>query len=214
MPRCFHAFSCYFETLARAYGLDALETGSAGEAPLPEVDARTFLGLIWATHAERFPAIGEEEDIPPSRSGRRPGRSRDSRGLRGLAHGSPAPKSRTRRFSAPRSGRSSLCAPPRTPLPAPGSATTRLRSGRASVGFSIFFARSPSWYAIARQACAAVASSRYRVPIGLRSRQRACMLALSAVLGFQCLTPMNGESLTRSLNKARRLRIHTAEPHR
>lgn len=32
-------------------------------------------------------------------------------------------------------------------------------SGPRIVGFSIFFARSPSWYAIARQAVAAVASS-------------------------------------------------------
>lgn len=57
------AFSRYLEKLVRAYGLDAIET-QASERPVPsDTDAQAFLDLIWATHAERFPAIGEGEDI-------------------------------------------------------------------------------------------------------------------------------------------------------
>jgi hypothetical protein len=72
VSRCFHAFSRYFETLRALRARCPRDTVGRG-GPLREVDARTFLDLIWATHAERFPAIGEEEDIRPSRSGRRLG---------------------------------------------------------------------------------------------------------------------------------------------
>ena len=40
--------------------------------------------------------------------------------------------------------------------------------GPLVVGFSIFFARSPSWYARARHACAAVASSESVKSMGMR----------------------------------------------
>jgi hypothetical protein len=58
------AFSRYLEKLVRAYALDALE-GQADElqAAPSERDARAFLDLLWATHAERFKALGEGEDI-------------------------------------------------------------------------------------------------------------------------------------------------------
>ena len=58
------AFSRYLEKLVRAYALDALE-GQPDElqAAASEHDARAFLDLLWATHAERFKALGEGEDI-------------------------------------------------------------------------------------------------------------------------------------------------------
>jgi hypothetical protein len=57
------AFSRYLEKLVRAYALDAIER-QAGEQSAPsERDARAFLDLLWATHAERFKALGEGEDI-------------------------------------------------------------------------------------------------------------------------------------------------------
>jgi hypothetical protein len=54
------AFSQYLE----AYALDAIER-EADELPAAasERDARAFLDLLWATHAERFKALGEGEDI-------------------------------------------------------------------------------------------------------------------------------------------------------
>ena len=57
------AFSRYLEKLVRAYALDAIET-QARELRIPsDTDAQAFLDLIWATHAQRFPALGEGEDI-------------------------------------------------------------------------------------------------------------------------------------------------------
>jgi hypothetical protein len=58
------AFSRYLEKLVRAYALDAIER-KADEPPAApsERDARAFLDLLWATHAERFKALGEGEDI-------------------------------------------------------------------------------------------------------------------------------------------------------
>ena len=57
------AFSRYLEKLVRAYALDAIET-QAREPRIPsDTDAQAFLDLIWATHAQRFPALGEGEDI-------------------------------------------------------------------------------------------------------------------------------------------------------
>ncbi len=60
---CPAAFSRYLEKLVRAYALDAIET-QAREPRIPsDTDAQAFLDLIWATHAQRFPALGEGEDI-------------------------------------------------------------------------------------------------------------------------------------------------------
>jgi hypothetical protein len=61
---CTAAFSRYLEKLVRAYALDAIER-EADELPASpsERDARAFLDLLWATHAERFKALGEGEDI-------------------------------------------------------------------------------------------------------------------------------------------------------
>jgi hypothetical protein len=58
------AFSRYLEKLVRAYALDAIER-KADESPAApsERDARAFLDLLWATHADRFKALGEGEDI-------------------------------------------------------------------------------------------------------------------------------------------------------
>jgi hypothetical protein len=58
------AFSRYLEKVVRAYALDALK-GKADElhAAPSERDARAFLDLLWAMHAERFKALGEGEDI-------------------------------------------------------------------------------------------------------------------------------------------------------
>jgi hypothetical protein len=57
-------FSQYLERLVRAYGLDAIERKADDQpAAASESDARAFLDLLWATHAERFKALGEGEDI-------------------------------------------------------------------------------------------------------------------------------------------------------
>jgi hypothetical protein len=68
------AFSRYLEKLVRAYALDAIERNAdsdAGESTVaPSArDARAFLDLVWATHAERFKALGEGEDIRLSGQG-------------------------------------------------------------------------------------------------------------------------------------------------
>jgi hypothetical protein len=58
------AFSRYLEKLVRAYALDAVERKADEPPAVPcERDARAFLNLLWATHAERFKALGEGEDI-------------------------------------------------------------------------------------------------------------------------------------------------------
>jgi hypothetical protein len=58
------AFSRYLEKLVRAYALDAIERKADESPAMPsERDARAFLDLLWATHAERFKALGEGEDI-------------------------------------------------------------------------------------------------------------------------------------------------------
>jgi hypothetical protein len=57
------AFSRYLEKLVRAYALDAIDTAEQ-DFPTPlDADARAFLDRVWATHAERFPALGEGEDL-------------------------------------------------------------------------------------------------------------------------------------------------------
>ena len=60
---CPTAFSRYLEKLVRAYALDAIETQAAEPRVASDMDAQAFLDLIWATHAQRFPALGEGEDI-------------------------------------------------------------------------------------------------------------------------------------------------------
>jgi hypothetical protein len=57
------AFSRYLEKLIRAYALDAIGREANDEEVPSEGDARAFLDLLWATHAERFKALGEGEDL-------------------------------------------------------------------------------------------------------------------------------------------------------
>jgi hypothetical protein len=58
-----NAFARYLEKLVRSYALDAIET-EAGKALAPEeVEVRRFLDSILGAAAERFPALGEGEDI-------------------------------------------------------------------------------------------------------------------------------------------------------
>jgi ARG and Rhodanese-Phosphatase-superfamily-associated Protein domain len=57
------AFSRYLEKLIRAYALDAIGREAIDEEVPSEGDARAFLDLLWATHAERFKALGEGEDL-------------------------------------------------------------------------------------------------------------------------------------------------------
>jgi ARG/rhodanese/phosphatase superfamily protein len=57
------AFARYLDKLVRSYALDAIET-KTGKALAPSAaDARRFLESIQAAEAERFPALGEGEDI-------------------------------------------------------------------------------------------------------------------------------------------------------
>jgi hypothetical protein len=57
------AFARYLEKLVRSYALDAIET-EAGKKPAPsEAEVRRFLDSIRSAAAERFPALGEGEDI-------------------------------------------------------------------------------------------------------------------------------------------------------
>lgn len=57
------AFSRYLQKLVRSYALDAIET--AGDKPLAPsgAEVRRFLDSIRAADGERFPALGEGEDI-------------------------------------------------------------------------------------------------------------------------------------------------------
>lgn len=57
------AFARYLDKLVRSYALDAIET-EAGKAVAPsEAEVRGFLDSIRSAAAERFPAVGEGEDI-------------------------------------------------------------------------------------------------------------------------------------------------------
>ena len=60
---CPTAFSRYLEKLVRAYALDAIETPALEPRVPSATDAQAFLDLVWATHAERFPALGEGDDV-------------------------------------------------------------------------------------------------------------------------------------------------------
>lgn len=58
-----NAFARYLEKLVRSYALDAIET-EAGKTVAPsEADVLRFLDSIHSAAAERFPAVGEGEDI-------------------------------------------------------------------------------------------------------------------------------------------------------
>ena len=58
-----NAFARYLEKLVRSYALDAIET-EAGKALAPsDAEVRGFLDSIRSAAAERFPALGEGEDI-------------------------------------------------------------------------------------------------------------------------------------------------------
>lgn len=58
-----NAFARYLDKLVRSYALDAIET-EAGKTLAPaEEDVRRFLDSIRSAAAERFPALGEGEDI-------------------------------------------------------------------------------------------------------------------------------------------------------
>jgi hypothetical protein len=57
------AFSRYLEKLVRAYALDAMETSNSDQPPPDNLQAKAFIDRVWATRTERFPALGEGEDI-------------------------------------------------------------------------------------------------------------------------------------------------------
>jgi len=57
------AFSRYLEKLVRSYALDAIETARDKPLAPSEAEVRRFLDSIRAADGERFPALGEGEDI-------------------------------------------------------------------------------------------------------------------------------------------------------
>ena len=57
------AFTRYFEKLVRSYAMDAVETRKDATVVAAEQDVRRFLDSLKASTAERFPALGEGEDI-------------------------------------------------------------------------------------------------------------------------------------------------------
>jgi len=57
------AFSRYLEKLVRSYALDAIETAKGKPLAPSEAEVRRFLDSIRAADGERFPALGEGEDI-------------------------------------------------------------------------------------------------------------------------------------------------------
>lgn len=65
------AFSRYLAKLVRSYALDALETANGLISPSApaEAEVRRFLDSIRSADAERFPALGEGEDIRLSGTG-------------------------------------------------------------------------------------------------------------------------------------------------
>ena len=58
-----NAFARYLEKLVRSYALDAIETEVGKTVAAFEADVRRFLDSIRSAAAERFPAVGEGEDI-------------------------------------------------------------------------------------------------------------------------------------------------------
>jgi hypothetical protein len=63
------AFARYLPKLVRSYALDALETANGKELAPPESEVRAFLDRIRRATAERFPALGEGEDVRLSGEG-------------------------------------------------------------------------------------------------------------------------------------------------
>jgi hypothetical protein len=57
------AFSRYLGKLVRSYALDAIETANGKPLAPSEAEVRRFLESIRAADGERFPALGEGEDI-------------------------------------------------------------------------------------------------------------------------------------------------------
>jgi len=57
------AFSRYLEKLVRSYALDAIETATDKSLAPSEAEVRSFLDRIRTAAGERFPALGEGEDI-------------------------------------------------------------------------------------------------------------------------------------------------------
>jgi hypothetical protein len=57
------AFSRYLEKLLRSYALDAIETANGRPLAPSEAEVRRFLDSIRGAEGERFPALGEGEDI-------------------------------------------------------------------------------------------------------------------------------------------------------
>jgi len=57
------AFSRYLEKLVRSYALDAIETAKGEPLAPSEAEVRSFLDRIRGADCERFPALGEGEDI-------------------------------------------------------------------------------------------------------------------------------------------------------
>ena len=57
------AFSRYLQKLIRSHALDAIETQNSEVGTPSEAAVRSFLGSIGAAATERFPALGEGEDI-------------------------------------------------------------------------------------------------------------------------------------------------------
>ena len=58
-----NAFARYLEKLVRSYALDAIETEAGRTVAASEADVRRFLDSIRRAGTERFPAVGEGEDI-------------------------------------------------------------------------------------------------------------------------------------------------------
>lgn len=58
-----NAFARYLEKLVRSYALDAIETEAGKTVTASEADVRRFLDSIRGAAAERFPGVGEGEDI-------------------------------------------------------------------------------------------------------------------------------------------------------
>lgn len=63
------AFARYLDKLVRSYALDALETANGKDLAPPESEARAFLQRFLKAAGERFPALGEGEDIRLSGKG-------------------------------------------------------------------------------------------------------------------------------------------------
>ncbi len=66
---CAATFERYLAKLIRSYALDALETANGKHLAPPEDEVRRFLEAVQAAAVERFPALGEGEDLRLSGKG-------------------------------------------------------------------------------------------------------------------------------------------------